>query len=184
MLTNNFNAWLKTFVLGTTSGYTTIMGTSKTFNTQYGYSNYPFGSSTLGTVANTSTYAYPASAETFSSASAGRGVWLGTGTTPAKFNDYTLESPLSNSIGLTNVAGKITSAPDGDGTYIVYVDHVLTNTSDADISFSEVGLVGALAVASGSYAMVLFDRTVLDEPFVIPAGKSKLFTYKFTFNHG
>ena len=115
---------------------------------------------------------------------ANSGMYFGSGATPPTRKDTTLESVITS--GLSCAAGKIVIAPGSAGKYLAYVDHVLTNTSEQDIAIREVGLVGGscwqASTTSQKYYAVLLERTVLDEPFVIPAGKSRLFTYKLTFN--
>lgn len=114
----------------------------------------------------------------------GNRLMFGTGTTPPTENDYTLESPIYN---ISYTPGSVLIAPDGEGKYQMYIDHVLTNNTGADITICEVGLFGEVcskwtSATNYLHRNVMFERTVLDEPLVIPAGKSKLFTYKLTFN--
>lgn len=111
--------------------------------------------------------------------SAGGGVYFGTGSTPATWNDYTLESPITS--GLTISSGGRLPEQSGDA-YSYLVTYTLYNTTDADINIYEVGLFSPVSYSDSKHYLALMERTVLTEPITIPAGESKLVTYKITFN--
>lgn len=109
------------------------------------------------------------------------GVFFGSGSTPATKDDYTLEAPITAGLTITNPT-KFNCVDEGQGKWVISASYVLTNTTDADIIIWEVGVVTTL-YASNTYRPFLMERTVLTEPITIPAGESKLVTYKITFNH-
>lgn len=114
-----------------------------------------------------------------SASGAGGGVYFGTGSTPATWNDYTLESPITS--GLTTSSGGRLTERSGD-TYSYLVTYTLYNNTDADINIYEVGLFSPVSYRDDQHYLALMERTVLTEPITIPAGESKLVTYKITFN--
>lgn len=118
------------------------------------------------------------------------GILFGTGATPPTEEDYALESLIANNgsqrISATSAGGVIVGQT-ADNTYVAYADYVLQNKTSADITITEVGIVGEVcskftSTSSYDFRHVLLERTVLDTPMVIPAGGSKMFTYKVTFN--
>lgn len=119
------------------------------------------------------------------------GVYFGSGSTPAKLDDYTLEIPITSGLKISNPSSEMYKK-DGD-KYFYLADFVLRNTSSSDITVSEAGLFvplynGSWPADQNSYYVkaysTMIDRTVLDTPVVIPAGEARLFTYKFTFDQG
>ena len=69
---------------------------------------------------------------------------------------------------------------------------VVTNTGENDITVKEIGLfrncyegtsIGNLCKTTTSdLKCIMVDRTVLNEPVIIPAGSSKTIRYKFNYN--
>lgn len=114
---------------------------------------------------------------------AGGGLYFGSGVTPATKQDYALESVITS--GLTfpsqgiSVIGK-----EADEQYAVIVTHSVRNISESAITIGEVGLFGSGYASASSHYYFLLERTVLSEPITIPAGGTKLVTYKITFNQG
>lgn len=115
------------------------------------------------------------------------GVYFGTGSTPATKDDYKLEAPLTSGLTITNPSS--VSLTNSGSTYIATASFILTNSTEAEINIREVGLftpvcngVRSTPNSSGVYNILLMERTVLTEPITIPAGGSKLVTYKLTFN--
>lgn len=110
------------------------------------------------------------------------GLYLGTGTTPATKDDYTIEAPITT--GLSAVTGSKFEVQEEDGKYTLYTDIVLTNTSESDVAISEFCLFIPFANTSSTpkWYAALAERTVLDEPIVIQPGEQKVVTYKLTFN--
>jgi hypothetical protein len=119
-------------------------------------------------------------ADASSASAANGGLYFGSGTTPATKEDITLESLIAS--GLTIANGNIFFENDANGRHVISVDNVLTNTTDAPITISEIGLISGVANSSSKYTQVLFERTVLSSPITIAPGESKLITYKITFN--
>lgn len=110
------------------------------------------------------------------------GVYFGTGTTAPQKTDYKLESYITSGLSFSGATRNYQDEGNGKHSYVA--DFVVRNTSDAAITISEIGYHGSLEVGASSYTPVLFERTVLDRPITIPAGESKLVSYKITFNHG
>lgn len=108
------------------------------------------------------------------------GLYFGSGTTPATKEDYTLESPITS--GLSIVNGDFHIENGVSGQYSISRDYVVTNTSENDITISEIGCFGGWPLGTSEYHQVLWERTVLSSPITIPAGESKAVTYKITFN--
>ena len=109
------------------------------------------------------------------------GVWFGTSPTPPTKDDYTLGSAITSGLTVTSPSA-ITQKDEGDGKHTFLSDYIVRNDTDADISIYELGLFAAPADANAYAYNVLMERTVLTEPITIPAGESRLVTYKLTFN--
>lgn len=185
MFTNNYITW-KTECFTSTSystsfTATTFTGVSKTI--------YIFGAEMqdIGTVMRKSLTGSIVDKECYRGEG---GVCFGTGSTPATKDDYTLESPITSGITVTNPSDVVYHEND-NGQYTFSASFVVANTSDAELNIWEVGVVSYLGnycstgiTISGSFggSPILFDRQVLSEPITIPAGESKLVTYKITFN--
>ena len=117
------------------------------------------------------------------------GVFFGTDSTPATKNDYCLGSPITSGLSITNGANTPYTEEE-EGVYSFYAIFTVKNTTDSDINIYEIGTFTPVSTASGfkatassdTYYAALMERTVLTEPITIPAGESKLVTYKLTFN--
>ena len=109
------------------------------------------------------------------------GTWYGRGRTPATVDDYTLEDPIfDNAItgasGLTALVATV-----GDGYAQISATQSLTNNTDEEIAVGEVGCFGQI---SSSGSGILMDRTVLEEPIVIPPKGTVAFEYVIKFPFG
>lgn len=111
------------------------------------------------------------------------GVYFGTGKTPPTRDDYKLENIIMSGLSITNESS-VTFTDLGDGKYEASASYMVNNTSGAAITISEIAYYGIVGTGSSYVYIVLFERTVLDNPITIPAGETKLITYKLTFNHG
>lgn len=114
------------------------------------------------------------------------GVYFGGGSTPATENDYKLESLISSGLSITNPSNILT-VPEKDGRYSLVANYIVQNTTGAAINIYEIGLYSYLgdSYIIGQYMNwypLLYERTVLSEPITIPAGRTKIITYKITFN--
>lgn len=105
--------------------------------------------------------------------SAGAGVYFGDGDTPVTIDDYTFAGEILNTASAT---ASVTSAIDEEGATITG-EYLISNSGDSDFTVKEVGLV----FAAGTYR-VLLERTVLDEPVVIPAGGMGKVAYTIRLN--
>lgn len=112
------------------------------------------------------------------STSNGNGVWIGTGTTPAKATDYKLSGEKITSFSA--IAGEVVKECNDDGSVTLSCTFTITNTGNADFTIGEVGLFGSVTYAASSTTYVMYDRTVLDEPITIPTGGVGQLTYSIT----
>jgi hypothetical protein len=104
------------------------------------------------------------------------GTFFGSGTTPAQKTDFKLESPILSGLSIISQSS-LTIVQKGEGKYSASAAFIVQNTTDAEITISEMGYYADV----GSY-LCLYDRTVLPVPVVIPAGERKLITYEILFN--
>lgn len=113
------------------------------------------------------------------------GVAFGTGTTPPAKEDYKLEAPITSGLEFTNFGARPTVESEGEGVYTLQASYVIKNTTSNAVVISEIGYFGELngnTDSSPQYWPTLMERTVLDKPVTIPAGASKVITYKLTFH--
>jgi hypothetical protein len=173
MLTKTYkkllNILITAFGSNSRSGYVEIKDTSNTIryatgSTQY----YPTGPS-----------------ESLTTSYSTAGICVGSGDTPATEDDYILDSIITSEI-----SGSVShsfGADENDNPYIIY-NVIINNTSSNEITINEIGMIQNVhcsyskGTASGTYYKFLIDRTVLDEPVIIPAGSSKAIVYKFQAN--
>lgn len=186
MFTNNYIAFRKkVFEAISYSEYASLKDISGTSRNAYIYRG---GYADMGACMKYPKCAAIAESEKIASSFSG-GIYFGSGSTPAAKTDYCLESPITS--GLTISATYLVYQNDGDGKYTVSMDYVVRNASGSEISISEIGAVSFMPSSYNSNNTYnvnvvsypfLWERTVLDEPITIPAGESKLVTYKLTFN--
>lgn len=88
---------------------------------------------------------------------------VGSGTTPATFDDYKLENTITS--GLTCTTAVIMDA-NNDAIH----KFTFTNISNNDITIGEIGIIGSAYYSGSNHTSVLVERTVLDSPLTIPAG--------------
>lgn len=108
------------------------------------------------------------------------GLYFGTGTTPAQKTDYILESIITSGLSITN--GSRVEKSYGNGVYSYECSCILRNSSENEITITEIGAYGRVAYNSTTSYLALMERTVLTTPLTIAPGESKLLTYKVTFN--
>jgi hypothetical protein len=180
MFTNNFKLWQRVlFWGGAYSGGTSVTGNSTTLNIPT--SGTPDSSliavgSWLSNARIKDTYTGIISGGGFSDYC---GVYFGSGTTPPAPTDYKLESVITD--GLTLVSRSRTLGEISDSVYAAVGTYELLNSSEADISISEVGLFIAPKTGNDCY-LHLMDRTVLAKPIIIAPGEIKTISYKITIN--
>lgn len=117
------------------------------------------------------------------------GFAVGSGTTPASVNDYTIENQI---LGLEQIGNaSATDAyydPDNDCT-VAYKTVTLSNNTGSDVTISEVALFRTYYVNStkgGSLSgqeRFLVDRTILDEPVTIPNGEAGVIRIKALYSY-
>ena len=109
------------------------------------------------------------------------GTWFGTGTTPPTIEDVTLEAPITDeSIACKGSTQSLIVVTEPDCVRISAA-HSLTNTTSKDITIKEVGCFGKINSEQGAF---LLDRTVLNTPIVIPAGRTVPIEYAIKFPYG
>ncbi len=132
-------------------------------------------------------YAYPSAITSQSQALSGAFspgmlyVGFGSSATPATFEDYALESFVSN-FSQKSASGSVTENADGTFT----IDYQIIISATADITIQEIGLflpTPYMPVSSGTtnYAYyALINRIVLDEPVSIASGAVGNITFSVT----
>ena len=112
------------------------------------------------------------------------GVYFGTGSTPANKANYTLESPITSGLSISN--GTRLYVDEGNGIHSYHVTFAVKNTTESEINIYEIGLFSKIELndssTSAKHCLALMERTVLTEPITIAPGATKLVTYKITFN--
>ncbi len=98
----------------------------------------------------------------------------GTGTTEATEDDYKLEVEAT---GLTCDSVVTAVGSNDTKTYTA----TFSNTTDADITVTEIGFFMCYAYNGYNYSNFLLDHIILDTPITIPAGESKAITYEIGF---
>ncbi len=110
------------------------------------------------------------------------GAFLGTGKTPATLDDYVMESPISDD-------GRLTIDTPLDSGLVVAVNptyaeisatHAVTNNTSEPIEVTEIGLYGKLFEGKLNLP-ILLEHTVIDEPIVLPPGKTVPVNYAIRF---
>lgn len=120
-------------------------------------------------------------------ASVPTGVVFGTGNRTPSIDDYTLSGDLVEDLTTNNVTQVLTTTED-DGRCSRVAEYTISNTTGADITIGEVGLVYYVShrlSASNTnvrYSAYLFERTALEAPVTIPAGGIGRVTYTITMN--
>ncbi len=111
------------------------------------------------------------------------GVAVGSGTTPATPEDYTLESQITSGISASMTTER---GLDNSGNPYTQYTITISNTSAADVTIGEIGWFQAVSCYSQSGSTtqsvdaVMFDRTVLSSPVTISAGGFKALRYTLT----
>ena len=114
------------------------------------------------------------------------GIYIGSGNTAASEDDYTLETPINSGVSATSNVSQVFDSE--NLRYIQRVELTISNSGSEDVTVNEIGYFAtqyyASAVgedASNSSALFLIDRTVLDNPVIIPAGEASIVRYDFAF---
>ena len=169
MLTKNFYSYMRAALQNTSAEFIQTNGTTKSIGINSGQEP-PFSAM-----------------KKWSGNVSANGVCFGTGTTPATTSDYCLESIL----GSTRISVSVPSAVSFSqgSTFDEYsVGFGVTNTTDEEITISEVGLIATpyytFASQGSTVYYVLVDRTLLDVPVTIPAHETKHIAYTIRFNYG
>lgn len=110
-----------------------------------------------------------------------RGVVFGSGSAAPAAEDFKLSGEIIAGLSTSNVTYVFDYAADETGGSITCV-YTISNTTGADITIGEVGLVmnyGGRVVSTSSthYAPVLVERSVLADPITIPADGVGQVTY-------
>ena len=179
MFTNNYFKYRKALFENTGCTVTNVAGNS------CGTPAFDFGSKLRNAVVGQATVKTDSGKYT---TYANPGIYFGTGTTPATADDLTLENFITSGITVSSSSTPSYSRTE-DGLWIVQSVYIVTNTTDEPISISEIGFFSETPQVYSSsnknyeYHPVLFERTVLDEPIVIPAKEAKVITYTINMNY-
>lgn len=115
------------------------------------------------------------------------GICIGRGSTPASSSDYTLEDMISTasySLILPNNYRRIVTA---DEKALYTITYSIRNISETDLIIGEIGLFSKIGASSATVSStistaILVDRTVLEEPLIIPPGEIRALTYNLKFD--
>lgn len=106
-----------------------------------------------------------------------KGICVGSGVTPPTADDYKLESMITS-----DFSSVIATTLDANNDTVWTI--TITNTSSEDMTIGEVGYANFGYYGAGTSSdYFLFDRTVLDEPLIIPAGGIGQVTYTIRMNY-
>ena len=107
------------------------------------------------------------------------GIHVGSGNTPPTTDDYTLESPITSGLSFSAITKNFDA--DDNGNPFVELLFTVTNTSENTITIREISYVQGVSFSSAkggnvnvnaNSAFITLDRTVLDEPIIIPVSGS------------
>ena len=177
MFTNNYLRYKKAAFMGKDSfTYIDVSGASKI---SYRNNKFSYNSEDIGGWMNKGKNSPPATTVATSG-----GVYFGSGSTPATKNDYTLEAPIESGVLTITSPAEVKAVDGGNGRYTFISDFIVRNDSDTEVNIWEIGLFSLATTSANSetHYLSLMERTVLTEPITIPAGESRLVTYKLTFN--
>lgn len=118
------------------------------------------------------------------------GIVVGTGTTKVTMDDYTLQAKVAHGggAGQLNYGGGSLSAPEVNGNVITMrLERTFNNTSGADITVTEIGIMGASKLLNDNtdrYYLMSRDLLNVDangvaQGITIPNGGSYKFRLKF-----
>ena len=109
------------------------------------------------------------------------GVRFGTGTAEPTVNDYKLSGTLITKISILSTSSKEVTFTDNGAVVVTTYD--VKNISGAELTIGEIGLFACMNYNISLKSSFLIDRTLLDEPVVIPAnGFAQIrYTLSYTF---
>ena len=172
MFTNNFNKLMRSMLQQHYNSLYTISG-STTYVDPYGQY---FNASYCGRPIDRFRYAYCKASPTY-------GVYFGTDSTPTKQSDYKLGSVITTGLSITNPTSVTRNEDSVTGVVTYSAVYIVKNSSSEEITIAEIGWYTDVTDGSSSKAhYVMLDRTVLDEPIVIPAGETKYVVYDLKFS--
>ena len=103
------------------------------------------------------------------------GIYFGDGTTPPSISDYNCSGEEITGLSIVSTDSTVTYA---NNKYRCRIAFILKNTSDKEVTISEVCRKGLIPTGNGSNTQpVMFERSVLDTPVVIPAGQNGTVEY-------
>lgn len=143
-------------------------------------------------IAGTSYYCRPAVGSTSTdfittalTESSGAGVAVGSGTTAATEDDYTLTNQLTTVTATVSSASVVYDSTSKQ--YKVRVDYTISNDTSATVTVGEIGKIVKLVATdtqggtSGTQKAFLVDHTVFATPVEIPAGEASVIRYEFIY---
>lgn len=114
------------------------------------------------------------------------GIALGSGTTPATEDDYTMESLISSGISCAFASKAFAYDSENDVPY-TYINITVTNTGSEPVTISELGIFVAVrasstkgdSVSTSNDWTVMIDHTILENPVTIAANEAGIIQYRF-----
>lgn len=111
---------------------------------------------------------------------------VGSDGTPATEDDYCIGSQIT---GLSaSTLSSCQHSENQDGSVTAYIDMAITNSTGSDVTIREIARYVTAkysstfkGTASNFGGGLLLDRTVLDEPVVIPNGEASTIRYSYTY---
>lgn len=106
------------------------------------------------------------------------GILVGSGSTPASYEDYQLDELITSGITLVSTTGTLTETAFDNDTHIMTSKRsfTLNNSSGSNITISEIGLsIGCYSYNSSNHGFqTLVYREVLDSPVTLAPGESMI----------
>lgn len=175
MFTKNWYKAMGARITNKVDSYKSLTGATKTMNNPYlAYYDELVSSPTGNASALPNMHRVLASADSYG------GVILGTGTTPPTKDDYCLSGEIITGFA---VSAGFNNLIDDNGCTIEAI-YTLTNTSGADFTVGEIGLIANPSGTSSAKAdKALYERTVIEPPITVPAGGVGVINYKIRMNY-
>ena len=121
-----------------------------------------------GTISNTTTLSQIISATTYAS------IVFGDGITPVSVGDYELDNEIDDlTVTLASISAVSSDRSyDNANTPLLFVNTIVTNDTENDISINELGIEIKTTASAPNSNRYLLTRKVLSDTLVLEAGKS------------
>lgn len=107
------------------------------------------------------------------------GLSVGTGSTPATYEDYRMESIISSGVSIVNTDGTLTTPSEllPGNKYHSKRSFTINNTSVSNITINEVGIWAPNTMSSSSGPAILVYHEVLDTPVTLAPSESMIIAF-------